>query len=157
MLGSICGGMGFSIYISAIHRYVQIAPFSWFYRQYSNVYIRMPVYVLVFICVQLTIIFPMILLKTPPEVLRRQVLEAAPQLEYFFTHESSIFGYRRSVRMQTTTFARVMIVLFTALILSIVLLIANYFRIMRKNKNSLEYGALRCQVSFYFQLALIEF
>ena len=147
ILVSICCGMGFSIYISAFHRYVQVAPFSWFYRQYNNLYIRIPVYICAFIAVQSVIILPVILIKTPPEVLREQFLKTAPQLEYFFTNEPSLFGYYRSVKMQATAFNRVLIIVFGILFLSIIFLMGNYLRIMRKNKNSLEHGALRCQVS----------
>ena len=138
--------MGFAIYISAIHRYVQVAPFSWFYRQYNNLYIRFTIYILAFIGIQLAITFPMFLLRVPPEILQEYTLETAPQLEYYFTHESSIAGYRRSVRIKSGSFAYVLIAVFGVLIISILLLTINYFRIMRKNQNSLEHGVVRCQV-----------
>ncbi|KAE9549196.1 hypothetical protein FO519_007591 [Halicephalobus sp. NKZ332] len=154
MLVSICCGMGFSIYISAIHRYVQADPFSWLYRQYSNSCLRFTLYIFAFIATQLVIALPMYLLKIPPEVLQEDTLHTAPQLEYFFTHEPSIFGYRRSSKVKSGTFMYVLIGVFGALILSIILAMANYVRIMRKNKNSLEHVILKYQKMLLKSLAI---
>lgn len=142
--------MGFSIYISVIHRYIQVAPLSWFYRQYNNRYIRFITHVVVFICVQLIIVPPIIILRISPELLEKESLETAPQLKHFFIHESSIFGYRRTVDTDVTKFMYILVGVFITLTLSMILLIINFFRIIKKNYNSFEHTAHKYQVSFLY-------
>ena len=138
--------MGFAIYISAIHRYVQIAPLSWFYRQYHNIYFRAAIYIFSFIAVQLIIVLPLIVLRISPDVLEKETLASAPQLEYFFIHESSIFGYVRNNDVEITKFIYVLIGMFGILIISLILLTLNFFRIMKKNNNTFEHRAYKYQV-----------
>ena len=152
ILVAICCGMGFSLYISTIHRYIQITPFSWFYRQYSNLYFRMPMHILILIGVEIVIVLPLIILRVSPEVLEIESLKTAPQLEFFFNHESSIFGYRRSVDTNVTKFIYLLIGVFLTLVLSIALLLGNFFRIMKKHYSSSEHTAHKYQVGLTFIL-----
>lgn len=139
--------MGFSMYISALHRYVQIAPFSWYYRVlYSNLWIRIGTYIMTFVGLQCILALPMYLMKVPKEILREVMLRSAPVLEFFFDNEPSLAGYDRSINQNMTLFTYGLLLILGCVLLSILILSLNYLRMMKKNKSTLSAGTLKIQV-----------
>ena len=142
--------MGFSMYLSGIHRYVQVAPLSWFYQTvYSNLWIRFGIYVLSFIVTQCMLAPPMYLMKVPRKNLQDVVLQSAPQLKLFFENEPSLTGYDRSSNQNMTLFTYLLLIFLFIVLLSMILLALNYIRVLKKNKSFLTAGTLRLQVGVF--------
>ena len=140
--------MAWSLYSGGFHRYIQVAPLSWFYESaYSNLWIRFVFYIVSFIGLQCMLALPMYLMKVPKEILKEVTLETAPQLKFFFDNEPSLAGYDRSLNSNMVTFTYALLFYLVGVSLSIVLLVLNYIRMLKKNENFLTVGTLKIQVN----------
>lgn len=86
-------GMGFSIYISVLHRYVQASPLSEWYKKYSNLYVRFIHYVVIFLIVECGLCLPLWIFRPDNEKLRDVIISQAKYMEFFFNEYLNIFGF----------------------------------------------------------------
>uniref|UniRef100_A0A7E4UPD9 Serpentine Receptor, class H n=1 Tax=Panagrellus redivivus TaxID=6233 RepID=A0A7E4UPD9_PANRE len=140
-------GMGFSIYISVLYRYMQAAPLSIFYRHYSCLYVRIPVYMTIFLGLQALICIPLLFNFPQQDGLKTAMISQYPVLQQIFEDHPSVFGYEASEAVLRYNFT--IVYTFVALSVSIVLLYLNFLRILRKNKQHLSIGTYNMQLMLF--------
>uniref|UniRef100_A0A7E4UMJ2 Serpentine receptor class gamma n=1 Tax=Panagrellus redivivus TaxID=6233 RepID=A0A7E4UMJ2_PANRE len=71
-------GVGFGIYISALHRYMQASPFSFLYKIYSILSVRLIAYVFVYVSLMVIVCVPIVRLIPEHSVLKESVSSHHP-------------------------------------------------------------------------------
>ncbi|KAE9549546.1 hypothetical protein FO519_007246 [Halicephalobus sp. NKZ332] len=155
-------GMGFSIYISVLHRYVQASPFSLWYKKYSYLPIRFCHYVVIFVILECGLCIPLWIFKPDPDQLKNTIISQAKYMNFLYDKYPNIFGFSPEMNGgDSITFMGVLIGVFLSLIISIIFLYLNFLRILKKNKNLLSVNTYRMQITLFrtlcVQIALAVF
>uniref|UniRef100_A0A7E4WC72 G_PROTEIN_RECEP_F1_2 domain-containing protein n=1 Tax=Panagrellus redivivus TaxID=6233 RepID=A0A7E4WC72_PANRE len=142
-------GMGFSVFISLLHRYMQVIPFSNAYRCYSSLWHRIGVYIIV-VCLLLVALFlPLSLSFSLETDLKDSLTSKYPVLKRIFELHPSMIGYDTSVVEYSTAYGVLtLIVLFIVVVLVIVLYL-NFIRILKRNKTHLSAGTYKLQLMLF--------
>ena len=129
-------GMGVSIFMSFIHRYVYVSPISFFARMYRPLTFKVLFYGFIFIFIESAIMIPIFYSYVDVDVLRKSITSKYPFMDFFFEHEPSIFGYDPGLNDQLTVFYMFCIVFFLiGIFLFIIVMYFNFIRLMRKNRH----------------------
>ena len=143
-------GMGFSIYISAMHRYMQASPFSKLYDLYTPLINRLFLYTSIFLFLECGLCIPLWMYGPNYDDLRRIIISQAEYMEFFFNEYPSIFGFSPELNGgNTILFMGILIGVLVAVLISVVFLYLNFLRILNKNKKLLSQSTYRMQVSLY--------
>uniref|UniRef100_A0A7E4W953 Serpentine Receptor, class H n=1 Tax=Panagrellus redivivus TaxID=6233 RepID=A0A7E4W953_PANRE len=153
----IAVGMGFSVYVSVLHRYVQGSPFSLFYKHYSILWVRMTVYVAIFISLICILCIPLAFTLSLPTELEEALTSKFPQLIRLFELHPSIFGYDTSVLKLSNSYILLIVFVLIIVAISVTLLYFNFIRILRKNKKHLSAGTYKMQVMLFRTLFIQMF
>uniref|UniRef100_A0A7E4V0G1 Serpentine Receptor, class H n=1 Tax=Panagrellus redivivus TaxID=6233 RepID=A0A7E4V0G1_PANRE len=140
-------GMGFSIYLSVLYRYVQASPFSQFYKYYNVTAIRAVFYVVIFFGIEAIICIPIVFTLPQQTDFNTAMTSKCPVLIPIFAMHSSVFGYETT----DTVVQYVVLIVFVLVMLSvsIVFLYLNFIRILRKNKQHLSIGTYNMQLMLF--------
>uniref|UniRef100_A0AC34RP86 NADH dehydrogenase subunit 6 n=1 Tax=Panagrolaimus sp. JU765 TaxID=591449 RepID=A0AC34RP86_9BILA len=143
-------GLGFSLYIAGVHVYIQINPFSKFYTHYYQKKYRIPFYIITLTLLLVGLSQPVYRHKEPFEKFKADVLQTAPELQYFFDNEPSIYGYSRAIGSDMMRFFYILIGIMVILVLSLTAFALNYVRMLKKAAESQFFSksTLKMQVRF---------
>uniref|UniRef100_A0A7E4ZXU2 Serpentine Receptor, class H n=1 Tax=Panagrellus redivivus TaxID=6233 RepID=A0A7E4ZXU2_PANRE len=140
-------GMGFSIYISVLHRYMQASPFSTMYKLYSKVDLRIKLYIIVFAFLLFVFLYPVIYIMPNQQILRQNLSARFPVIQRLVNQEPSFFGYDSELNNnQSIIYMLVLTLSLFVVVTTIVILYFNFLRILRKNKPQLSSGTYKMQV-----------
>ncbi|KAE9550898.1 hypothetical protein FO519_005901 [Halicephalobus sp. NKZ332] len=155
-------GMGVSIFMSFIHRYIYISPISWFAKLHERFSFKLFFYGFTFISIESGVMIPVFLLYVDREVLRESITSKYPFMGFFFENEPSIFGYDPALNNQLTVFYMFLILISLVGIVGFsIFMYCNFIRVMRKNERLLSPCTHKMQRTLFriicIQLCLIFF
>uniref|UniRef100_A0A7E4ZQ06 Serpentine receptor class gamma n=1 Tax=Panagrellus redivivus TaxID=6233 RepID=A0A7E4ZQ06_PANRE len=128
-------GMGFAVYISGMHRYMQASPFSRMYDIYSNPFYRMAIYISGLVLVLSVLCIPTLYFLPNQTILKASLAERYPVMKNLVKTHPSMIGYDPLLdNNASVTFVLILISVLLLVALSIVILHFNFLRILRKNK-----------------------
>uniref|UniRef100_A0A7E5A230 G_PROTEIN_RECEP_F1_2 domain-containing protein n=1 Tax=Panagrellus redivivus TaxID=6233 RepID=A0A7E5A230_PANRE len=143
-------GMGFSVFISIMHRAMQASPLSNFYKHYSCVWARVSVYILVFAILITVLIVPLCIFSFSLQTeLKDSLTSKYPELVRIFELHPSIFGYDTTFAQYSVGYGCLMIIVLICVILIAVAAYFNLVRILKRNKAHLSAGTYKLQVYFF--------
>ena len=146
-------GMGFSIYISVLHRYAQVSPLSLLYKIYMNLIIRFYHYILIFVVLECGLCIPLWKLRPNPNEMKEIIISRAAYMEFFFDMYPNLFGFAPELNGgNTIVFMGVLISVLCLVSISIFFLYLNFVRILRRNKKLLTQKTYHMQVSVHILL-----
>uniref|UniRef100_A0A7E4WB26 Serpentine Receptor, class T n=1 Tax=Panagrellus redivivus TaxID=6233 RepID=A0A7E4WB26_PANRE len=148
-------GMGFSVYLSLLHRYMQGSPFSPFYKSYSIVWLRLVIHVIFFVVIQSILCIPLVLSLSPPAELKEELTSKYPALIPIFQLHPSIVGYGASSRQDNFNYFLVIVFVLIAVTISIQILFLNFSRLLKNNEKLLSPKTFKIQLML-FRLLYIQ-
>ncbi|KAE9546885.1 hypothetical protein FO519_009902 [Halicephalobus sp. NKZ332] len=144
-------GMGVSIFMSAMHRYIYMFPTSQFAKHYESLTFKLLFYGFVLIIIECGAIIPISLFYVDREVLRESITSKYPFMDFFFENEPSIFGYDPALNNQLSVLYAFLILIFLiGIIIFAFLMYLNFIRLMKKNKHTVS------QITHQMQMILFK-
>ncbi|KAE9550151.1 hypothetical protein FO519_006638 [Halicephalobus sp. NKZ332] len=137
-LGFIAVGMGFSIYLSTMHRYVNVEPNSKFGEAFRRKIYMKFINFIIFCALLAGVCLPMYLHTDEFESAKEAVIKRAKFMEFFFVNYPSMAGYDSAINdNMSTVFMNALLLMLIGLLVSTFLLYANFLRILKKNQPNL--------------------
>ena len=153
-------GMGVSIFMSFLHRYINVSPISFLARLYQPFTFKLFFYGFLFILMESMIMIPIFVSYVDVETLQKSITSKYPMMTFFFENEPSIFGYDPVLNNQfTVLYMFCVIFFFIGIVLFCILMYFNFIRLMKKNSFIISHITQQMQLTLfrtlYLQISLV--
>ena len=143
-------GMGYSIFMSAFHRYVCLFPTSTFAKRYESVIFKLLFYGSFFVAIESFLISSIFKSYVDSNTLREGVISKYPFMKFFFDTEPSLVGYDLTLnRRFPIPYIFAIIAFVLGVVLSATGIYLNYIRLMRKRRHEVSIITYKMQVILF--------
>ncbi|KAE9547447.1 hypothetical protein FO519_009341, partial [Halicephalobus sp. NKZ332] len=142
-------GMGFSIYISAFHRYMHAVPLSQWYQRYSSLSFRFAYYIVIFLSFECGLCIPIWIFRSDNDQLKYTIIARAGYMEFFFDKYPNLFGFVPELNGWNSVLFMILVLgILVVIIIGIVFPYLCFLKTLRKNKNSLNVNTYHIQKNY---------